>query len=330
VERAKSPLNRSVSLDDDDRRRLGPSILELGPPAGPGADGPPLPIEAVEGRLILGDCLQVLPRLPRASVDLLIADPPYNLHLVFGQERGRRMDDAAYEAYTLAWLDAALPLLKPEASVYVFGDWRGSSALYRALEARLKVRNRIVWEREKGRASSSNWKSAHEEIWFATCGEDWHFEAEAVRTRHRVRAPYRDASGAAKDWVEGEGGRFRDTAASNIWTDLTVPFWSMPENTPHPAQKPEKLLARLILASCPAGGLVLDPFLGSGTTAVVARKLGRRTIGIELDREHLLHALKRLELAEGDSRIQGYEDGVFLERGAGQGRHGGTKPQQGQ
>ena len=176
------------------------------------------------------------------------------------------------------------------------------------------MRNRIVWEREKGRAASRNWKSAHEEIWFATAGEDYYFDAEAVRQRRRVLAPYRGEDGEPKDWVDSESGRYRDTAASNIWTDLSVPFWSMPENTPHPAQKPEKLLAKLILASSEPGGLVLDPFLGSGTSAAVAKKLGRHFIGTELDPEYCLFALRRVELAEENPRVQGYEDGVFWER----------------
>ena len=88
----------------------------------------------------------------------------------------------------------------------------------------------------------------------------------------------------------------------------------MPENTDHPTQKPEKLIAKLILASCPENGLVLDPFLGSGTTTAVASKLNRRFCGIERNPEYCCWALKRLELARENSRIQGYTDGIFWER----------------
>jgi len=88
----------------------------------------------------------------------------------------------------------------------------------------------------------------------------------------------------------------------------------MPENTKHPTQKPEKLIAKLVLASSDPGEMVLDPFLGSGTTAVVARKLGRRFVGVEIDREYCCWALKRLAIAQEDSSIQGYADGVFWER----------------
>lgn len=304
----RSPRNRSLVLSPADRQRLKPLLPVSLPKAGPGGDATPRDL------VVQGDCLELLRSLPPASVDLLVADPPYNLDLVFGSERGRKMGDTDYEDYCGTWLDAALPSLKPGASVYVFGDWRGSSALYRALGARLAVRNRIVWEREKGRAAARNWKSAHEEIWFATLGEDWYFCAEEVRLRRRVLAPYRDREGRPKDWESAPEGKYRDTAASNIWTDLTVPFWSMAENTDHPTQKPEKLLAKIILASCPAGGLVLDPFLGSGTSAVVARKLGRHYLGFELDPEYCLMALRRLELAAEAPGIQGYEDGVFWER----------------
>ncbi len=244
----------------------------------------------------------------------------------FGSEKAVRMSDAEYEDYTRAWLELALPLLKEDASVYVCCDWRCSSAMQKILSSGLVVRNRITWEREKGRASSRNWKSAHEDIWFATVSEAYRFDGEAVRLRRRVRAPYRDGRGAPKDWGEGPGGAFRDTAASNLWTDITVPFWSMRENTSHPTQKPEKLIAKLILASSRPGDLVLDPFMGSGASAVAARKLGRSFTGIELDEEHCLAALRRLELADGDRRIQGYDDGLFWERNSGPPLGSGIRP----
>ena len=107
------------------------------------------------------------------------------------------------------------------------------------------------------------------------------------------------------------------TGASNFWDDITVPYWSMSENTEHPTQKPEKLIAKLILASSEKGALVFDPFLGSGTTAVVAKKLGRRYCGIEINEDYCFLALKRLSRAERDTSIQGYTDGVFWERNTG-------------
>ncbi|MBR4482495.1 MAG: site-specific DNA-methyltransferase, partial [Paludibacteraceae bacterium] len=94
----------------------------------------------------------------------------------------------------------------------------------------------------------------------------------------------------------------------------SIPFWSMPENTDHPTQKPEKLYAKLILASSKPGDVIFDPFMGSGTAAVTAKKLGRHYLGVELNEEYCLWAAKRLQMAESDSAIQGYSDGVFWER----------------
>ncbi|MGA2547609.1 MAG: site-specific DNA-methyltransferase [Rectinemataceae bacterium] len=314
VQGSPSPRNRSLYLSPEDRERLAP---ELEAARSLGASGSRIVMAESADALILGDALAVLPLLPSASVDLLVADPPYNMDKDFGTARGRLMSEDEYEGYTRKWIGAALPLLKPESSVYVCCDWRCSSTVQRVLSRSLILRNRITWEREKGRASSRNWKNAHEDIWFATVSDSYRFDADAVRQRRRVRAPYHDDEGRPKDWADGPEGRFRDTAASNLWTDLSVPFWSMPENTDHPTQKPEKLAAKLILSSSRPGDLVLDPFLGSGTSAVVAKKLGRRFIGIEIDEEHCLAALRRLELASVDPRIQGYEDGLFWERNSG-------------
>jgi site-specific DNA-methyltransferase (adenine-specific) len=132
--------------------------------------------------------------------------------------------------------------------------------------------------------------------------------------KRKVVAPYTNEEGEPKDWDESEDGRFRVTHPSNLWTDLTVPYWSMRENTDHPTQKPEKLLAKIILASSKEGNLVFDPFTGSGTTTAVAKKLGRRYLGIEIDETYCCLALKRLDLAAEDRSIQGYIDGVFWER----------------
>ena len=135
-----------------------------------------------------------------------------------------------------------------------------------------------------------------------------------MKQKRRVIAPYRDADGKPKDWNQEANGGFRVTHPSNLWTDISVPFWSMPENTEHPTQKPEKLFAKLVLASSKPGDCVLDPFLGSGTTSVVAKKLGRAFVGIEQEETYCLLAEKRLELADDEPAIQGYSGGFFWER----------------
>ena len=158
-----------------------------------------------------------------------------------------------------------------------------------------------------------NWKNSMEDIWFATASDQYTFHVDDVKLRRRVIAPYR-SDGKPKDWEETPDGNFRDTHPSNFWDDISVPYWSMPENTAHPTQKPEKLLAKLILASSSPGDLVFDPFAGSGSTSVTAKKLRRDYLGIEINEQYCAWAEKRLEMADADPRIQGYTDGVFWER----------------
>jgi site-specific DNA-methyltransferase (adenine-specific) len=267
-------------------------------------------LDNLDGQLIRGNAFEEIQRIS-STFDLLFADPPYNLTKEFGKESFKQISDELYETWLDSWLSLCVPLLNPTASVYICGDWRSGSAIQRVGSKYFKLRNRITWEREKGRGAKANWKNAAEDIWFFTVSDDFTFNLDAVKQRRRVIAPYRE-NGKAKDW--DEAGKFRDTHPSNLWTDITVPFWSMPENTDHPTQKPEKLLAKIILASTNPSDLILDPFAGSGTTAVVAKKLGRKFVAIESDEQYCLLAAKRLEIADTDKSIQGFSDGVFWER----------------
>lgn len=271
-------------------------------------------IDTVKNRTVYGDTFSILERLPSDAVDLVFVDPPYNMDKVFGQTEFKNMDDEEYEKWLDSWISELHRILKVTGTIYVCGDWRSSSGIYRVLKAHFKVRNRITFEREKGRGAKTNWKNASEDIWFATKSNEYYFDVDSVKLKRKVIAPYRNEVGQAKDWESSDNGKFRLTHPSNLWTDITIPFWSMPENTNHPTQKPEKLVAKAILASSKIGDIVLDPFLGSGTTSVVAKKLGRNYIGIEMDPAHCAIAEKRLELVEDNCAIQGYFDGVFWER----------------
>ena len=266
------------------------------------------------GRTILGNCFDVLKSMPNGIVDLLILDPPYNLNKKFGARTFSRMPVDEYTNWLRDLLRAVRPKLNETATVYICGDWLSSTSIFTAASEFFVVRNRIAWEREKGRGALTNWKNSSEDIWFCTVSDDYVFNVDAVKLRRKVIAPYRHADGRPKDWEETVEGNFRDTHPSNLWTDITIPFWSMPENTDHPTQKSEKLIAKLILASTKKGQFVFDPFLGSGTSSAVAKKLGRQFSGVELEESYALLAEKRLVLAETDKSIQGYRDQVFWER----------------
>lgn len=261
-----------------------------------------------------GDYQDLVSCIPDACIKLLFLDPPYNLAKEFN---GSKFSRRSVEEYT-DWLEKLFVDLKPklsnDASIYICGDWFSSVSIFSAASRHFIVRNRICWEREKGRGAQANWKNASEDIWFCTMSETYVFNLDKVKLRRKVIAPYRDGSGLPKDWKDTKAGAFRDTHPSNIWTDITIPFWSMPENTEHPTQKSEKLLAKLILASSNPGDLVFDPFSGSGTSLVVARKLKRHYLGAEKEELYCLLTQKRLLLAELDKRVQGFADGVFWER----------------
>ncbi len=308
-EGARSPRNKTLNISrEEGKDYLKRCICPDDTPAGKKWEVP-----EITDKTILGDSLAVMPRLPRGFADLVIADPPYNLDKDFNGKRFRKTSDHDYRDYTLTWVRQVMPLIKDTGSIYVCCDWLSSNAVYEVLKEHFTVRNRITWQREKGRGAKSNWKNSMEDIWFATKGDDYTFNLEAVKLRRRVIAPYR-SEGRPKDWVRTADGDFRDTHPSNFWDDISVPFWSMAENTPHPTQKPEKLIAKLILASSNEGDMVFDPFLGSGSTSVTAKKLKRHYVGIEQNEQYCIWAEKRLETAEKNNTVQGYEDGVFWER----------------
>lgn len=300
----KAPRNRTLALAAAEKARLAANLTLLKRPHGVGG---------VRDTLINQDFYEAAGFLPAECADLVFVDPPYNLDKRFNAKSFKGMALAAYEAWVEGWLREVIRIMKADASLYVCGDWRSAGPLHYILSKYLIVRNRITFEREKGRGSQRNWKNNAEDIWFCTKSGGYNFNAAAVMVKRRVIAPYRE-NGRPKGWAEEAEGNYRLTYPSNIWTDITIPFWSMAENTPHPTQKPEKLLARIILASSEPGDLVFDPFAGVGTAAVVARKLGRHYCAVEIDKEYCLYAAKRLELAAADKRIQGMEDGVFWER----------------
>lgn len=271
-------------------------------------------LNEIKNKTILGDTFSVCPLLPKESIDLVIADPPYNLAKTFGENKFSKMKADDYEAYTRSWLSLIVPLLKPDGSVYVCCDWKSSLIIGSVLSEFFIVRNRITWQREKGRGAKANWKNGLEDIWFATKSNTYTFNLDAVKIRKKVIAPYYEKDGKPRGWEQTEEGNFRFTCPSNFWDDITIPFWSMPENTAHPTQKPEKLIAKLILASSNPNDIVFDPFLGSGTTSIVAKKLNRAYIGIEQEPQYCIWAEQRLERADTDKTIQGYKDGIFWDR----------------
>ncbi len=301
----RAKRNRTLIIHPEEKEELLGQTISLQAPCSPAQ---------IENQLIYQDLLTCIDYLPDRFIDLAILDPPYNLRKQFGTQRFAKTSPTAYQAWLESWLGKLPRCLKDTASLYLCGDWRSSTSIQLVLEKYFTVRNRITWEREKGRGAKANWKNCAEDIWFCTVSPRYFFDLQAVKVKRKVVAPYRQGNGAAKDWQPSGNGNYRLTCPSNIWTDLSVPFWSMVENTDHPTQKPEKLMAKLILASSKPGAMVFDPFFGSGTSCVVAKKLGRRFCGVEREADYCCMAVKRLALAQEAPTIQGYQDGYFWDR----------------
>lgn len=296
--------NKTITVSDDEYRALAERVLTI----------PPTDDGQWENAIVNADLLEIIDLIPDNIADLIIVDPPYNLSKDFNGLSFTKMKSEKYGDYLRTWFYKVCDKLKPTGTLYMCGDWKCTSLLQSILEERLTVINRITWQREKGRGAKNNWKNSMEDIWVAVKdAHHYYFDVESVKMKRRVRAPYKE-NGMPKDWEATGDGKFRLTYPSNFWDDISIPFWSMPENTDHPTQKPEKLYAKLILASSREGDFVFDPFMGSGTAPVVAKKLGRRYLGVEINNEYCLWAVKRLLTAEVNPEIQGYSDGVFWER----------------
>lgn len=304
AEKIRAEHNRTLTVDENEIPGLNAEILSVND----------LQSGFVDNSIINADLFDCLDYIPDEYFDLIIIDPPYNLDKDFHGKKFSSMKHDEYEDYLRSWFYKVCDKLAPNGTLYMCGDWKCSSSMQKVISEKLTIINRITWQREKGRGAKSNWKNSMEDIWFAVKNpKNYYFDVESVMMKRRVIAPYK-VNGQPKGWKETEEGNFRITYPSNFWDDISIPFWSMPENTDHPTQKPEKLYAKLILASSKPSDNVFDPFLGSGTTAVVANKLGRKYCGVEINHEYCLWAAKRLRQSVYINTIQGYVDGVFWER----------------
>ncbi len=248
----------------------------------------------LSNKIFFGDSVREIKKIPNNFIDLIVTDPPYTIKKDFGQGTVHSIKEKDFSIWCEDWVAECARILKTNGSIYICINWEASSIIETLLKKYFIVRNRITWKRDKGRGAKKNWKNNMEDIWFATKSDDYTFNLEDVKVRKEVIAPYVDQKGNPKDWQEIDGQKFRMTHPSNIWTDLTVPFWSMPENTEHPTQKPEKLIERIILASSNKNDLVFDPFMGSGTTAIVAKKLNRKYLGFEIEKR--FYTLSKIRL----------------------------------
>ena len=254
-------------------------------------------------QIILGDCRDVLAALPAACADLVVSSPPYNL----GKEYEARQALDIYLAEQRQVLEQCSRVLKPTGSLFwqvgAFAD-RGlliplDVRFFPILEAcGLIPRNRIIWARQHGLHARWKFSCRHETILWFTKSDDYLFNLDAVRVpqKYRDKKFHRgDRRGELSCHPDGKN-------PGDIWLFRNVKH-NHEEQTIHPCQFPEDLVARIILATTEPGHVVFDPYMGSGTTAVVARDHGRRFLGAERDPAYHAVAVRRLA---GDPDEQGH------------------------
>lgn len=236
------------------------------------------------------DVLTGIERLADASVDLVIADPPYGL----GKDYGNDSDCLAaheYLAWSRRWIDAVVPKLKANGSLYVFLTWQHSPEVFSYLKTRLAMVNEIIWDRRVPSMGGSTRKfsSVHDNIGFFVNSRDYHFDVDAVRIPYDAETKKARSRSifVGKKWLE-QGYNPKD-----VWSVSRL-HRQHAEREDHPTQKPLEIIERMVLASCPAGGTVLDPFMGSGTSAAAAIRHGRRFVGFELNPDYFGIVEKRV------------------------------------
>lgn len=259
--------------------------------------------------LVKETCFNSPNHIENNSVDLFFCDPPYNILSGQSWDSQWKTNDEFY-TWTETWMQLMYNQLKDVGSAYVCISWQHSHMFHLILEkVGFNIVNRITWKRDKGRGAKTNWKSMHEDIFFVTKTKNYKFNIDDIMVEKKVVAPYRDADGNPKDWWVNENGeKVRLTYPGNLWTEFSVPFWSSkevrsyaktkrtPQNTlqKHPTQKPKDLVKRCILASSDETDLVVDYFLGSGTTMVVCEETNRNCIGFEIDQDYIEIIEKRM------------------------------------
>ena len=241
-------------------------------------------------RVYCEDALAGLARIPDGSVDLILTDPPYNL----GKDYGNASDQqsvADYLRWTEQWIDAALPKLKANGSLYIFLTWRYSPEIFVMLKQRMAMMNEIIWDRRVPSMGGSvrSFSSVHDTIGFFVKRKDYYFDLDAVRIAYDAatkKARSRSIFIGAK-WLE-VGYNPKD-----LWSVSRL-HKEHPERADHPTQKPLEIIERMVKASCPPGGVVLDLFMGSGTTALAAKRCGRDFVGFELNPDYCAIIEQRL------------------------------------
>jgi site-specific DNA-methyltransferase (adenine-specific) len=253
-------------------------------------------------QVLTGDCLRLLAELPEGSVDLAFADPPFNIGYEYDVYDDRQAK-ANYLAWTEQWLTAVRRVLKPTGSFYVaIGDEYAAETKVRLDGLGLTLRNWIVWHYTFGVHCTKKFTRSHAHIfYYVTDPKRFTFHGDAVRVPSARQTTYADKRANPRGRLPDDTWVLRPQEDARLFPPHGDTWYvsrvcgTFKERTGHPCQMPEALLERIVRVSSSPGDLVLDPFAGSGTTLAVARRFGRRYLGIELSEQYAEQVRRRLE-----------------------------------
>jgi site-specific DNA-methyltransferase (adenine-specific) len=253
-------------------------------------------------QVLTGDCLRLLAELPEGGVDLAFADPPFNIGYEYDVYDDRQAK-ADYLAWTERWLAAVRRVLKPTGSFYVaIGDEYAAETKVRLDGFGLTLRNWIVWHYTFGVHCTKKFTRSHAHIFYYVADpKRFTFHADAVRVPSARQTTYADKRANPRGRLPDDTWVLRPQEDARLFPPHSDTWYvsrvcgTFKERTGHPCQMPEALLERIVRVSSNPGDLVLDPFAGSGTTLAVARRLGRRYLGIELSEQYAEQVRRRLE-----------------------------------
>jgi len=236
------------------------------------------------------DILIGIDRIPNNSIDLVVADPPYCLGKDYGNNSDK-LGPKEYLEWSKQWIDTVVPKIKSTGSFYIFLTWQYSPEIFSFIKTKLTMINEIIWDRKVPSMGGSTRKfsSVHDNIGFFVKSKNYYFNIDAVRI------PYDEETKKARTRSIFVGKKWLEIGYNpkDVWS-VTRIHAQDPERERHPTQKPLKIIERIIKASSPKQGIVLDPFMGTGTTAVACIKLNRNYIGFEINTEYCKIIEKRI------------------------------------
>lgn len=245
------------------------------------------------------DCLAGLDKIPDNSVDLVLTDPPYSLGKDYGNDSDTREADE-YLKWTYQWIDAIIPKLKETGSFYIFLSWQFSPEIFSYIKKNMKMVNEIIWDRKVPSmgGSTRRFTSVHDNIGLFAKNKNYYFNID------EVRIPYDEETKKARTRSIFVGAKWLEMGYNpkDLWSHSRL-HKQDPERENHPTQKPLAIIDRMVKASCPPGGLVLDPFMGSGTTAISCIRNNRSYVGFELNSKYYDMILDRISRQTSQEKI---------------------------